>query len=250
MLAACTALGACTRETGTGSTGSGASASSARTGPAASGGASSSAPAASGSAEPGSAGEEQRIREVFVQYKEAIAKSKGEAAASLVSEKTIAYFEQMRVAALTMPAAEVKQSPLMDRTMILATRARVAKGELARWHGRELFVHAVDQGWVGKEAQRLAPDLITIDGTTASLGLRAGTETVPPSQGFKLYQEAGGWKLDVISVARADSASMKAVQKELAQIDPDPNRALVKLIEMLTGKPVGPEIWEPLERKK
>ena len=53
----------------------------------------------------GPADAEHAIREVFLQYKEAIAKSRGETAASLVSEKTLGYFERMRVAALSMPAS-------------------------------------------------------------------------------------------------------------------------------------------------
>jgi hypothetical protein len=237
------ALGACSRTGSSGAAGSGPSASSAAAARAAGSG------TASSSLEPPAAGEEQAVREIFLQYRDAIAKGRGETAASLASEKTLAYFERMRLAALTMPAAEVKHSPVMDRTMILLTRARIAKEDLERWHGRELFVHAVDQGWVGKEAQRLEPDVVSIEGGTASLGLRSGTSVVTPAQGFRLYQEGGGWKLDVISVARADSASMKAVEKELAQIDPDPNRALEKVVEKVTGKPVSAEIWQPLVRQ-
>ena len=236
------ALGACSRAGSSGAAGSGPSASAAAVARTAGSGSASPPP------EPAAAGEEQAVRAIFLQYREAIAKGRGETAAGLVSEKTLDYFERMRVAALSMPAAEVKRSPVMDRTMILITRARIGKDDLERWHGRELFVHAVDQGWVGKEAQRLEPDAVTIDGGTASLGLHSGTDIVTPAQGFRLYREPGGWKLDVISVARADGASMRAVEKELAQIDPDPNRALEKVVEKLTGKPVSAEIWQPLQR--
>jgi len=200
----------------------------------------------SGSAATG--GDEQAIRGVFLHYQEAIGKRQGETAANLVSEKTLAYYERMRVAALSMPAAEVKSSPLMDRMMTLLLRARVAKEDLKAWHGRELFVQAVAQGWVGEGAQRLVPDEVSIDGSTASLGMRSGTSIMPPAQGYRLYQEAGGWKLDIMSIAPPDGPGMKAMEKKLAQIDPNPERALEKLTEKTSGKPVSAAIWEPLDR--
>jgi hypothetical protein len=251
VLLATALLAGCSRETGSTVTASSASSPSAAA-------STSSAAMATGSGGPSAspapaaapADDEQQVRAAFSQYKEAIGQGKGEEAARVVSEKTLATFERLRIAALHLAAAEVKRSPVMDRTMILVTRARVRREDLERWRGRELFVHAVDQGWVGKDAQRLEPDAVTIDGSTASLGLRAGSEVVVPAEGFRLYREQGGWKLDVMSIARPESASMKAVQKELQQIDPDPNRALEKVVASLLGKPVGPEIWEPLVPKR
>jgi hypothetical protein len=243
-------LAACSRESGSRAGASTSSSTSAATSAGSNAlGVGSSAQSSSSAAAAAGSNEEQQVRAVFVEYKAAIRQSKGEAAANAVSERTLAYFERMRSAALHMPASAVKQAPVMDRTVILISRARVSRKDLERWRGRELFVHAVNQGWVGKEAQRLEPDAVALEGDTASLGLRTSSEVVPPAEGFRLYREAGGWKLDVLSVARPESAAMRAVEKELAQVDPDPNRALEKVIASLVGKPVGPEIWQPLVPK-
>jgi hypothetical protein len=188
----------------------------------------------------------QPIHAVFLRYKDAILQRKGEAAANAVSDKTLAYFESMRVAALHMPAAEVKRSSVIDRMVILSIRARIGRERLERWHGRELFVYSVDQGWVGEEVGRVEPAEVTIDGDTASLGVRSGASTLSPAEGYRVFREAGTWKLDVMSVVRPDSASVKAAQDSLQKIDPDPNRALEKVVSQLAGKPVGAEIWEPL----
>jgi hypothetical protein len=196
-------------------------------------------------------GEQEQVRAAFYRFAEAVGDGKGEAAARVVSERTFAYFERMRLAALQMPAAEVKLAPLMDRMTILQIRAEVCREDLERWRGRELFVQAMDRGWVQPEAVlQTDPDAVTIEGDAASLGLRNGAWAIAPADGLRLYREAGTWKLDVASVLRSDGEPATQRRKLLQRLDPDPNLALVKLVAATTGRPVGPQIWEALRPPK
>ncbi|AKT39512.1 hypothetical protein [Chondromyces crocatus] len=79
--------------------------------------------------------EETAVREAFLRYREALIARKGDEAVALVTTKTIAHYDAMRLAALRMPAAEVRARPLMDLMFILSLRARSPKEELLRSTG-------------------------------------------------------------------------------------------------------------------
>lgn len=182
-------------------------------------------------------------RELFLSYRKAIMARNGKEAAGLVSEKTIAYYDAMRVAALEKPEAEVRSAPLFDKMMILLLRARIPKEDLQRWSGRDLFIYAVDQGWVGDEVQGLEPRKITVEGAVAHIGMRSDGKALPPSAGFRAYKEGKAWKLDVMSVAAAAEPVLLA---ELQKLNPDIDRALLAVVGTVVGRPVDESIWEPL----
>lgn len=208
------------------------------------------APAPSGSTVPSSsaaaaAPDDEAIRATFLAYKKAINEKKGDVAASLVTEGTIAYYEKSRVAALSMKAAELRKQPLMDRLIVLAIRHRLADKDLAKLDGRGLFAAAVDAGMV-MDAGAIEPDAIERDGDRAQLGLRVGTTTTPPKSGFAMRREAGGWRIDVLSVA---AAAGSALEGSLKQLDPDPDKALLALLELSSGTKPSEAVWQPLDSR-
>lgn len=208
------------------------------------------APAPSASSAPSSssavaAPDDEAIRSTFFAYRKAISDKKGDVAASLVTESTIAYYEKSRVAALSMKAAELKKQPLMDRLIVLAIRHRLADKELAKLDGRGLFAAAVDAGMV-MDAGAIEPDAIERDGAKAQLGLRVGTTITPPKSGFAMRREAGGWRIDVLSVAAAAGA---ALEGSLKQLDPDPDKALLALLELSSGTKPSEAVWQPLDAR-
>lgn len=186
------------------------------------------------------------VRKLFDAYRKAIMEKKGGEAADLVSDKTLAYFEAMRVAALEKPAAEVRSAPLMDRTMILLLRASVGKEDLLRWSGRDLFIAAIDRGWVGDDVQAMEADEIVIHGDEALLGGGAGGKSLPPELGLRAYREGKTWKLDVMSIR---NAAEPALLKELQKLHPDVDRALIAVIGALLQRKIEESIWEPLAAK-
>lgn len=189
--------------------------------------------------------DDEAIRATFLAYKKAIADKKGSEAAALVTDSTIAYYERARVAALSMKATDLRKQPLMDRLIVLAVRHRLADKDLAKLDGRGLFAAAVDAGML-MDAGAVEPDAIERDGDRAQLGLRVGTTVTPPAAGFALRREAGGWRLDVLSVAAAAGA---ALESSLKPLDPDPDKALLVLLELSSGTKPSETVWQPLDAR-
>jgi hypothetical protein len=180
------------------------------------------------------------VKQTFLDYQRAIGEKRGDQAADLAAQKTIAYFEWSRKSALTMPEAELRKQSLLDRMQVLVLRAKVDPPMLRKMDGRGLFVHAVNEGMVGKEAQSLVPGSSEINGDTAQLGLSAGGQTLPPKQGFRFERENGKWKLDVMSIAAVAEGPLRQMLKS---IDPDENAAIVKITEQIAQKPLARTIW-------
>jgi hypothetical protein len=189
--------------------------------------------------------ERAAVAGVFDGYKRAILAGKGAESTAFISDKTFAYYESMRVAALEMPAAEVRRAKVMDKLMILSLRARVARADLERWKSKELFVHAVDQGWIGDDVRDLEADEVRIDGDVAQIGIRKGATKVPPAMGFTAYREGGAWKLDIMSVRKIGEPALAAAMRE---IDRDEDRALLTVLGTLVDKKLDDGIWEPLAK--
>lgn len=190
--------------------------------------------------------ERAAVREVFLGYRNAIVAQRGEDAVRVTSVKTLDYYESMRVSALEMLEVEVRGASLMDKIMVLSFRARLTQAQLESSSGKDLFVMAVDRGWIGDDVGQSEPGEIRIDNDTARIGVRKGNVVLPSAAGLRAYREGSVWRLDVMSIRRvAEPALRAAVQK----IDTDEDRAMVKMIEVLTDKKVGPEIWQPLRKR-
>jgi hypothetical protein len=187
--------------------------------------------------------EQRAVRDTFLAYQKALLARKGDEAAGLVSEKTIAYFESMRVAVLQMPAAEVRKAPLMDKIMVLMLRGRTTKRDLERWTGRNLFVTGVDNGWIGDEVRHVQPGEVQIEGEMARLKFRTGGRPVASGLEFLAYREKGGWKLDVMSIRNVAEPALRASLREL---NPDEDRAVQSILETVLRKKLDVTIWEPL----
>lgn len=193
-------------------------------------------------AAPSAKDDEAAVRQVFLGYRKAIDEKSGERAASFAATRTIEYFDAMRRAALSMPAAELRKQPMMDRLMALSMRARFDADVLRKLDGRGLFALGVDEGMVGKDVLSLEPGAAVVAGDTARIGLVSRGEEVPPESGFRFDREQGSWRLDVMSIA---PLATPALEQALASVDADPDVAMVKLLEKIAGKPLGAAIWQP-----
>ncbi len=187
------------------------------------------------------------VRAVLVDYKTAIYARDGEKAAALVAEPTITYFEATRKDALSLPEADLRKKAFADRLMVLMVRVRVDADRLRRSDGKQLFAHAVNEGMVGEDARVLEPGKVEVTGDMAKVGFVGGGQEVAPELGFRAYREKGVWKLDVMSIMKRAGPLM---QKQLAEIDPDPDTAILKLLGMVAGRDVGPEVYKPIDPPK
>jgi cell division septation protein DedD len=181
------------------------------------------------------------VKTAFEAYRRALLAGDGEAAAGAVLSSTHGAFARYRRLALTASRAEIQALGAMDRMMVLATRFRVPADRLRSLDGRGLFAHAVQEGMVGKESvQNSQIAEPTIDGDSAHVPILAAGKPMP--FGFSFGREGATWKLDLAALFGSMNDAFAEILKT---VDPDPDAAIMKLLERTTGKPVGPEIWTP-----
>jgi hypothetical protein len=185
--------------------------------------------------------EEKQIRVAFLTYKGAILKQQGQSAVSVVNRATLQYYAQMKSLALEGHENEVRQLTPMNKLMVLSLRHRVSVDDLRGMTPQETFVHAVNQGWIGKNSV-LDSDLgqLQIFGNDASGEYLKGGKPTPLR--FRLTKEDGKWKIDLTALTPpADQAISMLIKKQGL----DEDTFIIGLIESVSGKKAPPSIWQP-----
>nr|MCS5619709.1 hypothetical protein [Myxococcota bacterium] len=81
------------------------------------------------------------IRDVFRAYRTAILEEKGEAAADLLCQSTLDYFDRMRILALDGDAAAVQATALVDQMQTMLFRLRVPTKTLGTLSAKGLIAY-------------------------------------------------------------------------------------------------------------
>jgi hypothetical protein len=184
--------------------------------------------------------DQQAVRQNFNAYKYALLNDLGAEAADLVSEKTIRHYDQLRQSALTSDANEMKEFSSFQRLVVLAIRHNIPAPTLRKMQGRDIFAFGIKNQWVAKDS--VAPfelGTINVYGNYASGEvLKSGQRS---SQLLEFRKEDGAWRVNLLPV-------LERVGKERStQINsyPDENKAIVAILEQMSGKKVDPGIWTP-----
>lgn len=186
--------------------------------------------------------EEKLVRKAFDAYKTAILNDKGEDAADLVDSRTIQYYQQALDQVRTADSATVRSLSLMDRLMVFSIRHRTPKEDILRFDGRALYVYAVQSGMVGKNS--VAGNSIgevVVEGTFAKGRFLVGGEETPFQ--FHFYKEEERWKLDLTSLFPISTMAFQTMVEDSGQ---EENEFLFTLLEKITGRKPGPEVWQPV----
>ncbi|MEL6143105.1 MAG: hypothetical protein AAFU67_16000, partial [Bacteroidota bacterium] len=174
-------------------------------------------------------------------YKNAILNDEGEEAANYVDSRTMAYYVDILEKTRTADSIAVESLGIMDKMMVFFVRHRTEEDLLKKFDGRQLFVHAVEEGMVGKESV-VNNDIgkITIDGDFAKAQVLSQGRRMP--MWYHFHKEDGQWKLDLTSLFPAAEYSFHQSLKNMEQ---DENEFLFLLLQLTTGEEPGPEIWLP-----
>jgi hypothetical protein len=185
--------------------------------------------------------EEKLIRQAFLNYKGAILEQQGQSAVSLVNRATVQYYSRMKTLALEGEEKEVRQLTPMNKIMVLSLRHRLPVDDLRTMTPEEVFIYAVNQGWIGKNSV-LDSDIgqLQVFGNDASGEYVRGGKPTPLK--FRLTKEEGNWKIDLTALTPpADQAISLLIKKEGL----DEDAFIVGLVESVSGKKVSPSIWQP-----
>jgi hypothetical protein len=187
--------------------------------------------------------EASAVRQSFAAYKEAVLNDKGQEALAVITRNSRQYYGQMKQLALKAPEAEVRQLSTGNKMMVLFIRHRIPLNSLQGMTSENLFVHTVNQGWVGKSG------VIKIDiGKVEISGKHAVAEIVhsgqPTPLRYRFAKEEDKWKMDLSSAMTMAEQSFKQMIKEE---DMDEDEFIFTVIELASGKKVPEKIWQPLQ---
>lgn len=186
--------------------------------------------------------DEAEIRKAFAQYRDALLKKDGGAAAEVVDTETLAYYTRMRDLALKGDAATVKKQSFIDRMMVVRLRHEVGADALKKMGGRELFAYAVTQGWVSaRSVEKAQLGKVKIAGKEATGEYIVGGQVAPFTFVFKQGEQ--GWRFSLLPLLVIGESAMKQMAKQAGQ---EENQFLFALVEEVSGKAVPEDIWEPL----
>jgi hypothetical protein len=193
-------------------------------------------------AEPVAPNNPEAVRAVFVGYKSAILNSRGDEAISYLARPTIDQYEKYRILALTAPEDELRGEGFMTRMQVLMLRQRVPLEKLEAMDGHALLVHAVNEGWIGKNSvSGVELGEVQINENFAAAGvLLAGA---PSPQVFQFMGEEGTWKLDLLFTLKAAEPALRQKAKEAGM---EEDQMILLLLETVSGRRADPNIWKPL----
>jgi hypothetical protein len=187
---------------------------------------------------------EERIRAAFETYKQGVLERKGEQAASVLSPATLGYYGRLQRDALFARREKVRTLPPLERVQVFFYRVSIPGEELVRMSPEELFAHAIESGWVGRqEMAQTELGAVEIDGQSALAQHMTGGAVTGVKYRFVQDPEDGGWRFDLLptlltySEVTTEAAMRSGLQEQ---------ELVVELFQSTSGRPWSDELWEPL----
>jgi hypothetical protein len=187
--------------------------------------------------------EEKSIQEAFDNYKAAILNDKGDEAVKYIDSKTIKYYSDILELAINADSSQVNCLSLFDRLMVFSIRHRISKEEVLSFDGEGLLIYAIKSGMVGKSSvSNSSIGELTIENNYAKGQFMVNEHNT--SSYLDFYLEAGQWKINLTS---GFSVSILSLKKMIENSGQNENEYLFSLLEMITGKKPGQEIWNKVK---
>jgi hypothetical protein len=184
--------------------------------------------------------EQQAVIQAFENYKSSILEDRGEEAVKYVDSRTIEYYGDILELVKTADSTKISSLSLLDKLMVFSVRHRTSKENILSFDGKQLLVYAIKSGMVGKSsvANNSLGDVLVDNDFAKAQFVNNGKAT--PFY-FHFYKEQQQWKMDLTSIFDISNMAFSKVREQSGQAE---NEYLFTLLEMITGKKVGPEIWQ------
>lgn len=180
------------------------------------------------------------IETVFSQYKDALLKSDGPAAASVLSARTIAFYDGIVHHALNTSRAKLGELDFISKLMVARIRLEFTREQISRMTGRELLMIGVNNGWISKSSVANIDRLVEIK--VASSEATASMPIAPGVPAFRFLKESGQWKLDLVASFDLANAAMK---QEITKSGLTEEQYIIQLLRVLSSREVGEGIFSP-----
>lgn len=147
----------------------------------------------------------------------------------------------MKSLALKGQEKEVRLLSPMNKIMVLSLRHRIPVDVLRAMTPEEVFAHAVNQGWIGKDSV-LDSDIgqLRVFGNDASAEYVKGGKPTPLK--YRFTKEDEKWRIDLTALMPVGDQAMSMLIKKEGL---DEDAFIISLIESVSGEKVSPSIWQP-----
>ncbi|TDQ06691.1 hypothetical protein [Pedobacter metabolipauper] len=182
------------------------------------------------------------VVKAFEDYKYAILNDKGAEAADLIDSHTINYYQEMIDLVKKGDSSTVDRLPVIDKMTVFYLRHITKKEDLLKMDGKRLFIYSIDLGMISKSSVAgTTIGKVTVEKDFAKgMFLFDGKESPYYSH---FYKEKGMWKVNLTAMYPFSNEEMK---KAIVESGIAENEYLFKVLESMSGKKPGKEIWEKL----
>jgi hypothetical protein len=184
----------------------------------------------------------EEILATFGNFQEFLKMRMGPEAAAIVSPRTIKYYGQVRVAALTASEEKLRRYSPADRVTILIMRVMIGKEALLGMTGKDLFAYVVQNKLIGYylPTERIGAPEFKEGRATAPI---LDSEGKPTINSFEFSLHEGKWLFDFYRVVEAARARMPLALEVLGMTE---DEFVDYVLEETTGETPNPNVWQPL----
>jgi hypothetical protein len=183
------------------------------------------------------------IQQTFDAYKTAILATDGNAAIQQIAQPTLKEYQNYIDWSLYANRETLQNLSALNKMQVFLLKHRIPADELKKMNGENAFVYAVDHDWIGKQgtvATTIADIQVSGDTASAATLIDGRKQSIR----FNFVKENGSWKLDLTKTLQ-DTDALLRFQISKAGIPED--QYILSSIEMITGRKVADNIWDPLE---
>jgi hypothetical protein len=183
----------------------------------------------------------KEVQAAWEEYQSALLNKQGSNAAQRVTQAAFDYYSEIRDLALRASRQELKQMAVGKQLTVMLMRARVEPAQLRQMSGRDLFVHSVDNGWIGNNhlAQaELRSVKVNNNYAAVSLGAAGTSGTVA----IDFIKQEGAWKLDPNYGIRLANLAFEHMQSKSGL---NAEEFVNQTVTGLSGKRIEASDWDP-----
>ena len=185
-----------------------------------------------------------KVREAFVAVRAAVIAGDGESFARLVTRDSVRLYGVIRDLAVHADQKELQGIEPTVRMTVLRLRLRVPRDVLLQKDARALIVYAVENGMIiGDAINQTQSGEVLVIGREALVAISVQGR---PAHGFFIFRDERGWKIDLEHLVNSSRGLIDALARKREVSE---EAILLELLSKAVGKPVGMEIWQPLENR-
>jgi hypothetical protein len=186
-----------------------------------------------------------KVREAFAAVRAAVVAGDGETFARLVTRDSLRLYGLIRDLAVYADQEELQGVEATVRMTVLSLRLRAPREVLLHKDPRALIAYAVENGMIiSEEINQTKIGEVLVKGREALVSVSFYGK---PARGFFIFRSEHGWKIDLEHLVNSSRGLVDALARKQEVSE---ETILLELLSKAVGKPVGREVWQPLEARR